>query len=322
MSEKAYEVAHLDELDRFPVDDEGLLWRPVRRRLGITAFGTNAYTAEKGDERVVEEHYEKDGHEELYFVASGRATFVLGDDEIDAPAGTFVHAEPGTKRGAVATEPNTTVLAIGAKPGVPHEISKWEDIFVVFGLYRTGKEAEAREHLEKVLAENPDVMAGLLQRRLLRGADRQRRRCDRAAEARDRARPPGARVRGRTTRTSTACATGRTSPHERHRPHLRPRVQVPERTSRWAMVRTHFDIQSFGVNAYIADGAGRGGHRRARRARRARGQARGALLRRRAATRRSPSTATRSTRRQARSSSSAIRPRSARRSPRRPGRRS
>jgi quercetin dioxygenase-like cupin family protein len=160
VSEKAYEVAHLDELDRYPVDDEGLLWRPVRRRLGITAFGTNAYTAEKGDERVVEEHYEKDGHEELYFVASGRARFVLGDDEIDAPAGTFVHAEPGTKRGAVATEPNTTVLAIGAKPGVPHEISKWEDIFVVFGLYRTGKEAEAREQMEKVLADNPDVWQG------------------------------------------------------------------------------------------------------------------------------------------------------------------
>ena len=88
---------------------------------------------------MVEEHYEKDGHEELYFVASGRATFVLGDEEIDAPAGTFVHAEPGTKRGAVATEPNTTVLAIGAKPGVPHEISKWEDIFAVFGLYRSGR---------------------------------------------------------------------------------------------------------------------------------------------------------------------------------------
>ena len=108
----------------------------MRRRLGITAFGTNAYTAEKGDERVVEEHSEKDGHEELYFVASGRATFVLGDDEIDAPAGTFIHAEPGTKRGAVATEPNTTVLAIGAKPGIPHEISTWEEIFVVFGHYR------------------------------------------------------------------------------------------------------------------------------------------------------------------------------------------
>jgi quercetin dioxygenase-like cupin family protein len=160
VSEKPYEVVHLDELDRFPVDDEGLLWRPVRRRLGITAFGTNAYTAEKGDERVVEEHYEKDGHEELYFVASGRATFDLGDDEVDAPAGTFVYAEPGTKRGAVATEPNTTVLAIGAKPGVPHEISRWEEIFVGFGLYRKGEEDKAREHLTRFVAENDDQWQG------------------------------------------------------------------------------------------------------------------------------------------------------------------
>ena len=156
MSEKAYEVAHLDDLERYPVDDEGLVWRPVRRHLGITAFGTNAYTAEKGDERVVEEHYEKDGHEELYFVASGSARFVLDDDEFDAPAGTFVHAEPGTKRGAVATEPGTTVLAIGAKPGVPHEVSKWEETFLIFGLYRSGKEQEAREQLETVLAEYPN----------------------------------------------------------------------------------------------------------------------------------------------------------------------
>ena len=160
MSEKPYEVAHLDDLDRFPVDDEGLLWRPVRRKLGITAFGTNAYTAAKGTERVVEEHSEQDGHEELYFVASGRATFVLGDDEIDAPAGTFVHAEPGTKRGAVATEPGTTVLAIGAKPGVPHEISKWEEIFVAFGLYRNGDEAGAREHMSRFVAENDDQWQG------------------------------------------------------------------------------------------------------------------------------------------------------------------
>jgi mannose-6-phosphate isomerase-like protein (cupin superfamily) len=160
MTEKAYEVVHLDELDRFPVDDEGLLWRPVRRRLGITAFGTNAYTAERGTERVVEEHHEQDGHEELYFVASGRATFVLGDEEIDAPAGTFIHAEPGTKRGAVATEPNTTVLAIGAKPGVPHEISRWEEIFVAFGHYRNGDEAKAREHLTAYVAANDDQWQG------------------------------------------------------------------------------------------------------------------------------------------------------------------
>jgi tetratricopeptide (TPR) repeat protein len=160
MSEKAYEAVHIDDLDRFPVDDEGLLWRPVRRRLGITAFGSNAYTAEKGNERVVEEHYERDGAEELYFVASGRATFTLGDEEIDAPAGTFVYAEPGTKRGAVAAEPKTTVVAFGAKPGVPHEISGWEEIFVAFGELKNGNEEEGRKAMNAAVAAKPDAWQG------------------------------------------------------------------------------------------------------------------------------------------------------------------
>ena len=160
MSEKAYEVVHIDDLDRFPVDDEGLLWRPVRRRLGITAFGTNAYTAEKGNERVVEEHQEQGGAEELYFVATGRATFTLGDEEIDAPAGTFVYAEPGTKRGAVATEPKTTVVAFGAKPGVPHEISGWEEIFVAFGELKNGNEEEGRKAMNAAIAAKPDAWQG------------------------------------------------------------------------------------------------------------------------------------------------------------------
>jgi quercetin dioxygenase-like cupin family protein len=160
VSEKPYEVAHLDELDRFPVDEEGLVWRPVRRRLGIKAFGTNAYTAEKAGDRVVEEHSESDGHEELYFVMNGHATFTLDDEKLDAPAGTFVHVTPGTKRGAHAVEPGTTVLAIGAKPGVPHEISAWEEIFVAFGYLRKGEEAEGRKVLEAAIAAHPDAWQG------------------------------------------------------------------------------------------------------------------------------------------------------------------
>jgi quercetin dioxygenase-like cupin family protein len=156
----AYEVVHLDELERFPVDEEGLTWRPVRRRLGIEAFGCNAYTAEKAGDRVVEEHLEQGGHEELYFVAAGHATFTLGDEEVDAPSGTFVFAAPGTNRGAHATEPGTTILALGAKPGVPHEVSKWEAIFAAFGHLRNGNEAAGRKELEAALAEHPEEWQG------------------------------------------------------------------------------------------------------------------------------------------------------------------
>jgi hypothetical protein len=160
MSKRAYEVAHIDDLERFPVDDEGLMWRPVRRKLGIKAFGTNAYTAEKAGDRVVEEHHEKDGHEELYFVASGRATFTLGDQEIDAASGTFVYASPDTKRGAVAAEPGTTIVAFGAKPGVPHEISGWEGIFVAFGHLRNGDETKGRQAMAEAIAAEPDAWQG------------------------------------------------------------------------------------------------------------------------------------------------------------------
>jgi quercetin dioxygenase-like cupin family protein len=160
LREKAYEVAHLDELDRFPVDEEGLVWRPVRRKLGIKAFGTNAYTAENAGDRVVEEHSEPEGHEEIYFVLQGHATFTLEDEDVDAPAGTFVHATPGTKRAAHAVEPQTTVLAIGAKIGVPHEISPWEEMFVAFGYLRKGEEDEGRKVLESAIEEHPDAWQG------------------------------------------------------------------------------------------------------------------------------------------------------------------
>ena len=42
-----YEVAHVDELDVMPVNGGEFVWRPVRRRFGISAFGSNAYSAEK-----------------------------------------------------------------------------------------------------------------------------------------------------------------------------------------------------------------------------------------------------------------------------------
>src|SRR5262249_59727393 len=40
-----YEVARLDDLDRIPVGERGLEWRPIRRRSGPAAFGTNPYSS-------------------------------------------------------------------------------------------------------------------------------------------------------------------------------------------------------------------------------------------------------------------------------------
>jgi len=152
-----YGVASLDDLDRYPVA-HGLEWRPVRRRFDIRSFGCNAYTAEKVGDWVVEEHTEGSGHQELYFVVRGRARFTLDGEDVDAPAGTLIYLHDHTvKRVAVAEEEGTTVLAVGAKPGVAFTPSAWEWFFEAYA--KTPQ--EGKEILEgglRDLGEHPALL--------------------------------------------------------------------------------------------------------------------------------------------------------------------
>ena len=154
-----YEVAHIDELEELPINNGEFVWRPIRRRFGITAFGTNAYTGDAG-QRVIEEHSERDNHQEMYVVLRGRATFRLGDDEVDAPAGTIVFLRPDTKRGAIAAEDGTAVLAVGAKPGVVFEPSLWEDVFAANAYADKGDLDRARQLMADLVEQNPDAWQG------------------------------------------------------------------------------------------------------------------------------------------------------------------
>lgn len=153
----AYEVVHVDELDAVPVA-EGLVWRPVRRRLDVRAFGVNAYTSEEVGGQVVEDHTESQlGHEEIYLVLRGSATFTLDGEDVELGAGTLVHiSDPQVRRVAHSREPDTTVLALGGKPGEPYEVSAWEAMFAAIPATRRGDWDEAiRLHVE-ALAERPD----------------------------------------------------------------------------------------------------------------------------------------------------------------------
>lgn len=128
------------EIEELPVVDGTIRWKPVRRTLGIGAFGTNAYVADAG-QPVVEPHDERrpgtpapGGHEELYVVVAGHARFTIDGEALDAPAGTLVFLpDPAAHREAVAVADGTTVLAVGAHRGLPYEVSEWEDRFVAEG---------------------------------------------------------------------------------------------------------------------------------------------------------------------------------------------
>jgi hypothetical protein len=123
-------VLRIDELET--TASEGAEWIPLRAELGVHAFGLSAYVGDPGDQ-LVPRHSEKQtpgggagGHEEVYVVTRGRATFVLDGESIDAPAGTCVFVEPGEGREARAEEAGTTVVAVGAPRGEAYRIAPWE----------------------------------------------------------------------------------------------------------------------------------------------------------------------------------------------------
>ena len=127
----------------------GLRWHPIRPLLGVRAIGVSAYSAREAGETVVEPHDEAGdgrGHEELYVVMTGGARFTLDGEELDARPGTLVLVRPGTHREAVATEPDTLVLAVGGPPTFDPAGSEWLEL--------------ARPHFES----DPERAAGLLDR--------------------------------------------------------------------------------------------------------------------------------------------------------------
>jgi len=144
----------------------GPRWAMVRTHFGIGAFGVNAYVADAADMQLVGEHDEMGKragqHEELYFIASGHATFTVNGEEIDAPAGTFVFVrDPTAKRGAVAKEAGTAVVIAGGKPGEAFTPSPWERNAPALKHFATKEYDKAVEAFEQLLEETPED-AGVL----------------------------------------------------------------------------------------------------------------------------------------------------------------
>jgi hypothetical protein len=127
------DVSILSQLDPGNPDITDGDFHLVRRHFDIRSFGVNGVTGDAGDE-LVEPHHERDdeanrtdGHEELFAVMSGHAVFSVGDETVDAPAGTLVFVrDPALIRSARATADGTAILAVGRRPGTAFEISRWE----------------------------------------------------------------------------------------------------------------------------------------------------------------------------------------------------
>lgn len=137
-TETSYRVLSLPQEGR---DGDGdRVYIGLRRRLDIGAFGASASYQAKAGEDVVGEHDElgpgADGHEELYVVVQGSATFTLDGEEIEAPQGTVVFVQPGTTRKAVATNDETIVLSVGGRRGEAYRLPPGAELYDFFEHYK------------------------------------------------------------------------------------------------------------------------------------------------------------------------------------------
>jgi tetratricopeptide (TPR) repeat protein len=137
-------VAHLDEIEEVEYGETA--WQPVRHRLGITAFGVNAWTAHAAGDRIVADRDESEAeNERLYVVQRGRAVFEVDGDRVEAPAGTLVFVGPGAERTVVAEEAGTTIVVVGAGPGRAFNPDGWELWAPFRPLYEAGDYAAVVE---------------------------------------------------------------------------------------------------------------------------------------------------------------------------------
>jgi hypothetical protein len=124
----AYKVAHIDEIPFEEGESPSTEWKPIRRYFEIGSFGTNLARAGKAGDVLTHDHDETEAnHEELFLIVSGRATYRVADEEIDAPAGTFLWVpDPAVLRGVVAKEPGTVMFVVGAEAGRVFTPSSWD----------------------------------------------------------------------------------------------------------------------------------------------------------------------------------------------------
>ena len=156
--ERIPSVLSLGALETIDMGD--LLFRPIRRALGVSAFGVNAYTGARAGDEVIESHDEQGAgsgrHEELYVVMTGHAEFELDGETIDAPVGTLVFARPEQHRGAKALADETTVLVIGGKPGAAGPPSPFEYWYLAEAAYRAKDYERAYAIAAEGLGPHPD----------------------------------------------------------------------------------------------------------------------------------------------------------------------
>ena len=188
----SYRVATVDELQDIPYREDTHM-RPVRHHLGITAFGTNAWTATKEATGSCPSTRRTRASRSCTSSCAAARDSRSTATRSTRPTGALVFV--GRKRtGQPSRTSRTTVLAVGSRVGKPYEAGGWEVWAEFHPAYEAGR-LRGRDRAGRARHSRRRLRHAALQPRLLRGADRPHRGRDRSSSRGDRAAAEPARAR-------------------------------------------------------------------------------------------------------------------------------
>ena len=91
------------------------VFKQIRARLGLRAFGINQVDLPPGVEGREHDHADS-GQEEVYLVLAGSGTMRIDDDEVELKPGRYVFVASASVRKPVAGPEGLSWVAIGAPP--------------------------------------------------------------------------------------------------------------------------------------------------------------------------------------------------------------
>jgi mannose-6-phosphate isomerase-like protein (cupin superfamily) len=93
------------------------VFRPIRRALGVTAFGINQEDWPAHADGYPDHDHAEDGQQEVFYVLAGTGKMVVDGEDVELKPGRYVFVEPGSKRKMLPGDEGLRLICVGSPPG-------------------------------------------------------------------------------------------------------------------------------------------------------------------------------------------------------------
>jgi mannose-6-phosphate isomerase-like protein (cupin superfamily) len=103
--------------DAADVEAANGVFKPIRRALGVTAFGINQEEWPANADGHPDHDHSADGQEEVFYVLEGSGKMVVDGEDVELKPGRYVFVEAESKRQIIAGDDGIKLIAVGSPPG-------------------------------------------------------------------------------------------------------------------------------------------------------------------------------------------------------------